>query len=139
MRRWLLACIVLTGCASQPTQAPMMEPGRYADYRAFATDQTEHMKWNNVPAPLQAELRACLIQTTFQNYTPAELEKLDAWARGEQQLSVKEIKDLNAQAAARAGATDSDLLNAVRHQCPETVAKVEPYAKSPDFKMTVEP
>jgi hypothetical protein len=139
MRRWLLTCIVLAGCASQPTQAPIIEPGRYADYRAYLSDQMGHLKWRSVPDSLQADLRSCLIDIAFQNFTPAEVSKLDAYAQGKAQMSLAELKELSAEVDRREGVNDGTVLEVARAQCPQTIASIEPYSKSPDFKLTIEP
>jgi hypothetical protein len=116
--------------------------GRYADYQALMTEQAAHMGFegpNKIPDAVQQDTRECMIKLMMANSTPAELTKLNSYARGEIPMSPQELSAMGDVIKDRAGPTDAALVTNMRSICPATVAALESSGNGSGFKLVYVP
>jgi uncharacterized protein YceK len=118
-----VACL-LTGCISIHMDDP--KPGQFGNYREMLYRRMEIFQWKDVPATVQAKVRTCAVDSMMPYITPAELEHLDAYARGEAKMSDSEIAQFDRDLQSRMGGKDGGL-EAMKRTCPETVKEAEKY------------
>jgi hypothetical protein len=119
---FLAACVTV--------QPPQIERGRYTNFREMAYSRAQMMRWDGVPETLQNQMRTCLIDTLYPYYTKAEITRLDAYARGENQLTIAEYNQIDRQMADRVGG-ESALLAALQANCPDTLRAFKAYGAKP--------
>ena len=119
MRRLSMGLVLmLVGCAVLP---PPPKPGDYIDYRTMAYDRAKQLTWGDVPADLQARARTCMVDATLSYYTPDEMRKADAYARGgEAGMTTADLWKIDQDVRQRMGGHDGAEA-AMERACPETV------------------
>jgi hypothetical protein len=124
----LCAIAMLGACLVQP---PPPQRGEYSDYRAMAHARTKQVDWRGVPADLAQRAWACRIETELAIYTPDELTKADAYARGEEGVSTGDLWRIQHDVFVRMG-REAGIQSAMEQTCPAVVADLRAlFAASP--------
>jgi len=115
-------CQLVAGCAnSQPYRE---EPGKYADARTYERIRMQSAYWTGATPALNADIKECLLDTIFAQITPAELARLDAFARGEISMPREEYDGMYDKVMERGGGK-AGLTSKMAASCPDTVAEAD--------------
>lgn len=118
--------IPISGCIT--IQVPKVTPGNYPNYREMLVAQMEVLPFA-APKDLIRRFSICGADVTVDHLTPAELERLDRFARGELKLADSELKELDSDLRDRIGGEDG-LGREMNERCPEVVKEADAYKKS---------
>ena len=127
----ICAALLLAGCFT--IQAPVPQKGQYTNCREFAYSQMKMFSWQGVPAKTQDQMRTCMVDAIYPNYTPAEVDRLNAYARGENQMSAGELQTMDREIGERMGGPKGAAA-ALMTICPDTIREMQKY---PDAKPAV--
>ena len=119
----LLAIVLgIAGCVIGHFEDP--KPGQYADYRAFAYDRAKAYTLKGIPDDLNHELQICTVDTSMDYMTPVELERWNAYARGETKIPQSEFEAYDRELQSRMG---DDAISQMRKKCPSTMTELDKY------------
>jgi hypothetical protein len=116
---------MMAGCVQIHVDEP--KPGEFSNYREFAYNRARMMSWRGVPADLQARARICAVDATIPYFTPVEMERLDAYARGEGGMTDADITRMDREIESRIGG-ETGVEAALQRTCPETVHDLKAWA-----------
>jgi hypothetical protein len=120
--------LCVAGCVNaqlpENDSPPDIPKGRYTDFREMAYSRIQTFSVAGMPDKLMSEFRTCMIDTLYPYYTKAEIERLDAYARGENQLSAAEYDQIDTQMRGRLGGKEATKA-ALRATCPDTMKEAE--------------
>ena len=126
MRRILLIGVLLAGCVPADQMPITIDAGKYPDYHSLVEDViAKRADGPDAPDGLKVKLMKCWADDTVASLTPAELDTLNRFARGERQLTTAQLNQINDEGPSRRpgrNQTDFDRLSAT---CPNDI---------PDFK-----
>jgi hypothetical protein len=114
--------LCVSGCVS--VSPPEIPKGRYTNFREMAYSRMQMFSVKGMPDKLQNQFRTCMVDTLYPYYTKIEIERLDAYARGESQLSADEFNQIDSQMKARIGGKEATKA-ALRATCPDTMKEAE--------------
>jgi len=122
-----IAAFIISGCAADSATA--LERGKYSNYRDLLIDLGAYTKF---PPEASYDLRRryaeCSSDFVLSGVAPADLPKLDAYARGELDLSQSELIRINDDIVRKLGKplTDGDL-DRLMPFCPADVPSFKLY------------
>jgi hypothetical protein len=126
---YALIALVCGGCI--PDSAKLsMSPGRWADYRDMGVGIADlALEDNPAPADVKHRFAVCLADWTHQYITPSELAILDPYARGQREVTIGEMRELDAAFKARAPVKEvtADNVGVLSSTCPEDVPEFRKY------------
>jgi hypothetical protein len=114
--------LAAAGCTIGHVEDP--KPGQYADYRSLAIDRAQKISIQGVPEPLMRQVRTCMIDTSLDYITPAELERWNAYARGQVAIPQSEYQAFDRELQKRMG---DDVIPTMQKKCPSTMAELAKY------------
>ncbi len=123
--RFLICALLLAGCVTDDT-ALSIQSGRWTGYH----DMVQGLAMQTVaakPAPdsVKAAFAKCVADFTYQNMTIEERQFLDGYARGENEATVAELRNMDTAIKHRSGIgeklTDANV-NVLASACPADVA-----------------
>jgi len=115
------AGVVLSACVATP---PPPKPGQYGNYREMALDRANKVFWRGVPEDLQQRAKSCAVDLAVEWLTPGELQKLDAYARGEGGLTESDVQRMDHDVSARMGGS-TGVQAKMEQTCPDTVRDIK--------------
>jgi hypothetical protein len=123
----LVAAAGVAGCVPDTAKLSMTR-GRWTDYRDMGIHAADlALKDNPAPTEVKHRFAVCLADWTHGFITPDELKILDPYARGEREVRIGEMRQLDAAFKSRApvkGVTAGNI-DVLSSACPQDV---------PDFK-----
>lgn len=131
---YLVAAILLAGCAVPDTAPISVAKGRWHDYRDLSRElMMASVEKQSAPEAVKDKFASCVADFTVKSFTPDELARLDQYARGEITLSVGELKKLNQSSNDRQNGKplSADSLDRLDTTCPNDVASFREYLTFP--------
>jgi hypothetical protein len=128
MLRTCVAAFVLTACVPDSAQMSI-QPGRYQDYHDFMVKIGLLAKFPpGAPSDIGIRYAECAADFVMDNTSPADRQKLDAYARGESTLTAGESRrmDANLEAAVGKSLTEGGLERLTPY-CPDDVPDFQKY------------
>src|SRR5262245_38366447 len=113
MKLWTLAlALLLMGCVSQSSGMPeRIRAGLYPNYRVMLQGELYRQTQDQ-------DFAKCGADMVLANLTPAELSRLDSYARGEASMSNSDLQKIDADLRGRVGEPTKETL---RPYCPDKV------------------
>jgi hypothetical protein len=122
----LVPALAIAACVT--INVPKVTPGAYPNYREMLVAQLEAVPFN-APREFIHSYGICGADVMADNLTPAELDRLDRYARGELKISDSELKKIDDDLRSRIGG-QGGLMSEMRERCPEVVKEAEAYKKA---------
>jgi len=126
----LLAALVISNCSAQSWSAP---PGKYQNYHeALSTNLEQAMtgpNWNDVPSNVTHRLAECASDLVIANVTPAQLQQLDAAARGQGGASPELVQQAEQQLKGAFPTSGRGDFSALQPYCPADIPTFQKYVR----------
>lgn len=121
--RILIAALLLAGCVSESTPVSI-EYGRWASYHDMMVGLGKYaVKDKAAPESVKDAFAACFANYVDKFVLPDERPTLDAYARGEKEMTLGEATRMDQQIQSRAGGQITDArLGVLSDTCPNDVA-----------------
>jgi hypothetical protein len=131
MRAWLMALVLLTGCAFHTDRPAVFDRdmfsvnplvGAYGSYAEYLSHQY-YVMGGGVPSDLSSEYGRCMDRAYLESLTADELRRLDAAARGDSPLTGAEKDAFDRAFVAHMPGPAMEAK--IQSLCPETVEQVK--------------
>lgn len=123
---WLLVLSACTSHASQPM--PQIPPGEYPDYRSYIEADIYNRLDPATPEAVRSSYANCISIYVIQHVALADKDRLDAYARGNAQMTEAEMRALDKQLTDREGARmTKEKLSELGPICPESIGDFRTY------------
>ena len=123
-----VAAALTVGCVT--VEVHRVIRGSYPNYREMAVAQMDLAPYyEGVPRDLVHRINIFAADVALRHYTPAEMERLDKYARGELHLSDEEVDEIHSDAEDRAGGVKKAYEEA-KQKCPDVFRDAEAYRKA---------
>lgn len=131
--RYLALALLLAGCVTDSATLSI-EQGKWANYHDYIAGAGKlALADQTAPDSVKAAFAECVANRTIKFMTPAELTTLDAFARGNQAITIGEAKQMDRDIKARAGLYSSNYTSAniglLSDTCPNDVPSFRQYLK----------
>jgi hypothetical protein len=127
------AALMLAACV--PNSATyQLQQGRYTDYQDLSRDLAEKaVEKQSAPQEVKDKFATCIADYAIKGFTPAELTRLDQYARGTLALTKGELDDLDRASKDRENGTTltADTLDRLDTTCPQDVPSFRQYLRFP--------
>lgn len=134
MKPWILFLLVLAGCVPDSAEFSVNR-GRWADYHDMLTGVWEQaLAKQAAPQPVKDAFAKCVADRTDKYVIDSERAQLDAYARGDQGLSIGDSNRIDAAVNSRSGLKGpwtNDNVGLLADTCPNDVASFRQYLTLP--------
>ena len=134
--KWIVvaaAVSICAGCISDSARVSIQR-GRWKDYHDLKVGIAELvLKDQSAPQAIKDRYAECLADWTDGFLTPNERTMLDAYARGERQVTAGELRRLNDSIKARSGYAEitNSNIGLLSGTCPQDVPEFQRYLNLP--------
>lgn len=123
------AAFLCQSCTQQPAVVPGPEHNNFHEYMAaFALDAFDRGDRPDIPSSIWERMADCVAEWSVAQYTPTQLQALDAAARGEREFP-PELVDHLARRLKAMGTPTLGNSRLLREYCPEHIPAFQKYVR----------